>query len=394
MKQPGQSNILTVSFLITGNSVGSGLLALPICVGLAGIIPGIVVIVISCCFMTITGLVLAGIVNSRRSIDFDLPSIYGEVLGNWFKWIAVSANLIVLYGLLVAYLSCLTTITNATFGIDFPLLPLVIFILITSVNFFAINIIKHSNSVFVVMLFVSFLFLLILTGKNINPVNYKHTHWLLIFISLPVLVNSFNFHNMIPIVCRLSNYDKKRSVTAIILGVFLSFILNLFWCVAVVGVLNFSLGGNNSILYSFKHNLPATVPLAKIIHSNTFNVIAVLFATIAVVTSYWTVGASLTSFIKDLRKTLFARSENRTMDLLITFCPPLIITMICSNVFISIQDIIGGVGIAILFGVLPSYILFKKSYHFRKGFALLLILFFSFVFIFALLQRFGIIHLI
>ena len=119
-----------------------------------------------------------------------------------------------------------------------------------------------------------------------------------------------------------------------------------------------------------------------------------MFATIAVVTSYWTVGASLTSFIKDLRKTLFARSENRTMDLLITFCPPLIITLICSNIFISIQDVIGGVGIAVLFGILPSYILFKKSHNFKRGFAVILICFFLFVFIFALIERFGVIHLI
>jgi tyrosine-specific transport protein len=394
MSKAHQSNILTVSFLITGNSVGSGLLALPICVGLAGVIPGIVVIIISCCFMTITGLVLAGLVNSKRSIDFDLPSIYGNALGDWFKWIAVSANLIVLYGLLVAYLSCLTTIANATFGIDFAFLPLVIFVIITSVNFFAINIIKNSNTVFVILLFLSFIFLLIFTGKNINIVNYKHTNWLLIFISLPVLVNSFNFHNMVPIVCRLLNYDKKRSFTAIILGVTFSFILNLFWCIAVVGVLNYSIGGNNSILYSFKHNLPATVPLAKIIHSTTFNIVAVLFATIAVVTSYWTVGAALTSFIKDLRNSCFPRYGTRTCDLLLTFCPPLIITLICSNIFISIQDVIGGVGIAVLFGILPSYILFKKSHNFKRGFAVILICFFLFVFIFALIERFGVIHLI
>jgi tyrosine-specific transport protein len=394
MEKTGKSSILSVSFLITGNSVGSGLLALPICIGLAGILPGLLVIVISCCFMTVTGLILASVVNSKKRSDFDLPSIYGDLLGEWFKWIAVSANLIVLYGLLVAYLSCLTTIIEATLGIHFLLLPLIVFLIITSVNFFAINIIKHSNTVFVILLFISFITLVILTGRNVNVENFRHNNWTLIFISFPVLVNSFNFHNMVPIACRLLNFDRKKSFTAIILGVLFSFLLNLIWCIAVVGVLKFNSGDTNSILYSYIHNLPATVPLARVVHSNLFNIVAILFATIAVVTSYWTVGAALTSFIKDLRCNYFPGVGNGISDLLVAFCPALIITLICSNIFISIQDIIGGVGIAILFGILPGYILFKKTGIGGKTFAGILIIFFSFVFIFALLQQFGILDLI
>ncbi|MCF7791827.1 MAG: hypothetical protein K9M56_07505 [Victivallales bacterium] len=387
----GKKSVITVSFLITGNSVGSGLLALPVCIGLIGIIPGMVVLILGCTFMTATGLVLAEIVNRKKEINFDLPSIYEAVLGKSFKWIAVAANLVVLYGLLVAYLACLTEIASTTLGLDFPLMPLIIFIIITSVNFLALDIIRKSNAVMVLILFISFIILVILTGYHDQYKNFTHFNWFLVPLSLPVLVNSFNFHNVIPITCRLLAFERKRTYTAILLGVFFSFILNLIWCLVVVGALTYSDKTHYNVIYSYVHNLPATVPLGELFKSSFFNFIGVIFAVVAVITSYWTVGAALTSFIGDLRKKVL-KGEQYLIDLLFTFIPPLVIAIICPHIFISIQDIVGGIGIAILFGILPSFILFRKLQGLKRILPGIMIGFFSLVLALALLHKIGILN--
>lgn len=385
-----RNNIISVSFFITGNSVGSGLLALPICIGLVGVLPGIIIIFLGCIFMTATGLVLANIINERKDIKFDFPSIYESVLGKGFKWIAVIANLIVLYGLLVAYLSCLTEIAQSTFGLKIPVLPLFIFIIITSINFFALDIIKKSNALLVLILFVSFFILVILTGEHINIVNYEHLQWIFFPLSLPILVNSFNFHNVIPIVCRLSKFDNDKTYSAILLGVFFSFMLNLIWCIVVIGTLKYSTNSNTDLVYSYLHNLPATVPLGKLINTKFFDLAAVTFAVVAVITSYWTVGAALTGFIGDFKKYLI-NGENYFFNILLTFIPPLIITLICPNIFISIQNLVGGIGIAVLFGILPSIIFLLRSSGLRKLLPILMIIFFFIVIAISVTNSIGVV---
>ena len=388
MEEDRKASVISVSFLITGNSVGSGLLALPICIGLVGFIPGLIVLVIGCTFMTATGLVLAGIINERKDINFDLPSIYESVLGKGFKWVAVIANLVVLYGLLVAYLACLTSIAETTLGLHIPFLTLIIFVIITSINFLALDIIRKSNALMVLILFVSFFILVGLTGAHDKVVNFKHLSWMFIPLSLPVLVNSFNFHNVIPITCRLLRFNKKRTYIAILTGVLFSFALNLIWCIVVVGALTYTDKTSYNVVYSYVHNLPATVPLGKLFHSRVFNITALIFAVVAVITSYWTVGAALTSFLGDLRKH-FLKGKQYLLDLCLAFIPPLIITIICPDIFISIQDIVGGIGIAVLFGVLPSIILFKRLKGIWRLLPVLMILFFAIVVVLAVLHKIG-----
>ena len=256
LSQVKKSSVIAVAFLVTGTTVGSGILALPICIGLVGVLPGIAILVIACAFMTATGLVLATIVNKRKDTSFDLPSIYESILGKEFKWIAIAANLIVLYGLIVAYLACLTAITENTLGLRLPLIPLVVFVIITSVNFFAIDIIKKSNAVLVVILFASFLALVSFAGLHAKIENFQHLNWILIPLSLPVLVNSFNFHNIIPTTCCLLRFEKKKTYIAIILGVSFSFILSLVWCIVVIGALHYSDKTTFNIVYAFNHNFP------------------------------------------------------------------------------------------------------------------------------------------
>ena len=59
MKQIPSLRILTVSLLVTGTTVGAGILALPVQTGLAGAFPSLIAIVLMWGLMLLTGRILA-----------------------------------------------------------------------------------------------------------------------------------------------------------------------------------------------------------------------------------------------------------------------------------------------------------------------------------------------
>ena len=135
--------------------------------------------------------------------------------------------------------------------------------------------------------------------------------------------------------------------------------MNLIWVAVGIGVLPLFLG-NHSIIYAFEHGLPATVPIAQVIQMPIFNVVAASFALIAICTSYVANGMGLMDFNRDLMKN-FSGNLHKLFVIVITFFPPLIIALLFPNIFLKAIGLVGGVGIAILFGVLPAIVCYIKT---------------------------------
>lgn len=47
--------------------------------------------------------------------------------------------------------------------------------------------------------------------------------------------------------------------------------------------------------------------------------------------------------------------------IMLSFLPPLLIGLIYPDIFLKVLDIVGGVGIVVLFGILPGLIAFRKA---------------------------------
>jgi len=345
--------IWSLILMLSGGLIGSGLLALPICIGLAGFWPALAGLIGVWIFMTFTGCVVAGRVVEHKENYFDIPSLFGEVLGSKLKWVAIVANVILLYGLLVAYLAGASSILDHTFHLQLntTLTILIVFVIMTALNVFGIHIVRRGNIVFMAILVVSFLYLLFSTGAHMQTENFHHIGWIYLVIALPVLVNAYNCHNLIPTVCTSLDFDLKKIRFTIIGGLLVGFIINTSWTIAVVGAMK--MHGFDGLLYSFQHNYPVTVSLSHLLHTHLFLVMALLFGLMAILTSYITMGAALCNFVRDLR-VHYSKINSRYMDLILAFIPPLIITIIMPNIFLSIQSIIGSFGIGLLFGFLPA----------------------------------------
>jgi tyrosine-specific transport protein len=110
--------IISIGFLIVGNLIGAGILALPINTGLAGFFPSVAGLILTSAAMYYSSVILSREAIERKESTFNYPSLYRHYLGHTGEWIAILANLIILYGLLTAYLTGITSIVGNLFHLS------------------------------------------------------------------------------------------------------------------------------------------------------------------------------------------------------------------------------------------------------------------------------------
>ncbi len=349
------------------------------------------------CVMLITAWIIASRINPEKK-NFDLPSFFHQELGVGGKWIAIVCNLIILYGVLVAYLSGISSMFSTLFlslaGHQTTII-IIYFLIGTALILFGLSILRKGMIFLVSAVWICF-FLMIITGSSHIQLNLLgFSDWKYVPIVLPIAVSAFHFHNIIPTVSRSLNHHKKSTYKAIFIGVFAGLILNLLWVVIVLGTMPQNGLGQNSIVYANWHSLTANVPMSHILHNKVFTIAGLVFGVLAVTSSFMANGAGLFGFIRDLTTT-YLKTENRFLVGAISFLPPLIVTLVYPRLFLAALSIVGGVGEDILFAVLPAIVLIKMSKNKNPVYRIVGQVMFVigvFVFCFVIGQKLGIIHL-
>lgn len=384
---------VNIVFLITGNLIGVGILGLPILTGMAGFIPSLATMLVFGSAMFYSAFILSRESTETKTDTFNLPSLYKKYLGHFGKWMAVITNMLILYGLLTAYLSGGATIVAELFGIHhyYGLILLLFFASMTIITVFGIEVICRYNNFFVVFMCLAFVVIVLIAEFHVKPANLAHINWKLVPISVPVVVCAFHFHNIIPDVCKALDWNLPRICKVMAIAVITGYFMNTMWVQSGIGTL--PLHGQNSIAAALQNNLPATIPMANLINSPVFLIGAMLFALLAIITSYVSNGMGLMSFNRDLLVNFFKISASWP-NFLITFIPPLLIAYFCSDIFLKAINVVGGVGIVTLFGILPSIISFvrAKKNKWRRLVAIAMFCLFFTALIFELAETFGLIH--
>ncbi|OGT31417.1 MAG: hypothetical protein A3E87_03560 [Gammaproteobacteria bacterium RIFCSPHIGHO2_12_FULL_35_23] len=387
--------IWPMSLLITGNVLGVGVLALPIKTGLSGFTLATISIIGIWMMMCFTALIIAKRIHPTDNLRFDIPSFFKQEIGSKIKWLVIVANLIILYGLITAYLSMVgSLVTNLLPKILHPKFIIILyFIILLFLISYGIKILRRSNMIIIICIWVSFIILIHFAKKPFNPDYLTYMDWRALPFSLPVIVSTFHFHNIIPTVCYQLNFQYKAIKRAIIQGTLIGLCINLLWITLVLGDLPVHGITHLSIIYAAAHGEPATVPLALDLHSDLFILFSMIFALFAVTASYMANGTGLLNFIRDLVSHFF-KTDNTPLCFILAFAPPLIITLFDPRIFLKAINLVGGVGETILFGILPALILLKsinvlKTESSSKSVYGYLILTVScFILIFAVLQQF------
>lgn len=347
---------LTVALLVTGSLIGAGILALPIKTGLAGFVPSLVGMVVICAAMLFTAVVLAREATESRDPDFHYATMYQKYLGAFGKWVAIFANLIVLYGLLTAYLTGATTVISKSLGLGDTSgwIMLAFFALMVALLLAGIHAVRKSNAVFMVIMWGAFALIAFLAVGFVEKGNLAYADWTFLPAAIPIVVTAFYFHNIIPSCCQVLRWDYRSVRLTLVAGIAIGLVMYTAWIYVAIGALPLS-GGPDSLDYAFRHDYPATIPLAGKIDSPLFALGSLAFALFAIATSFLACGTGLLAFIRDLSVN-HLHVRGRSLIVLFSFGPPLAIGLIYPDIFLKALDVVGGVGIVVLFGILPSLI--------------------------------------
>lgn len=353
--KPGIFAVLAVMGLVTGNLIGAGILALPINLGLSGMLPSLLAMVVYGSMMFFSAVVLSHEATEKKDVNFDYPSLYEKFLGSFGKWVATATNMLILYGLLTAYITggtkILANILHITSGQE--VLLLVFAALLITLAALDLSIIQKYNIALMLVMAGMFVIIVCMGEEHADTTRLSYSDWIFLPAAIPLIVTAFHFHNIIPTLCGDLKWNKSAIWKAMLGGMIIAFIMNLIW--VQVGISALPLSGEESILDAYENSLPATVPMSNIISSKTFIICATGFSMLAVVTSFLANGIGLQSFIRDLLYNSF-KVRARIFTLLVTFIPPTLISVLWPDIFLKAIGVVGGIGIVTLFGILPCLV--------------------------------------
>ena len=359
MKKPS-FRILSVVLLIVGTSLGAGTLGLPLKTGLSGTLPSLISMIAIWGLMLIPAWILSiKIIKSQPRVS-DFPTLFQQKLGGVGKWLVTVGYLVIFYGVLVSYLEGASSIlfnlihlslTKSTWTVLF-------FMVVTGIIIFGVESVRKGNAAIMLIVGISFIFLLVKASQSVNPRYLTYTDWHFVPSTIPIIVCAFGFHIIIPTVCRSLGWNFRRCWRALLIGTFSILVLNILWVVVVIGTLPLVGKGRVNILYAFQESLPATIPLSQVLHSPRIEDAGIIFSLGAIITSYFGVGISFKGFIKDLIIS-FGKKSNQFIEVILTFCPPLIVALVDPNLFLKALDLVGGFGILLVFGILPALMVIR-----------------------------------
>ncbi|WP_320174496.1 aromatic amino acid transport family protein [Maridesulfovibrio sp.] len=396
MTQEKSASALSMMFVVVGNMLGAGILALPVNLCAAGFYPSVAATLLMWGLMTYTALIYSEQKSLTTSEDADLPTFFHHELGNTGKWVTIVANLIILYGVLVAYLCGISAIImSLQSALSKPVVMFIYFLIVTGMTSFGMKLMEKCTLYMVIAMWVTFGALVFMVVPDVSAVNLDKFDWTYIPAGLPVLLMAFHFHNIIPSICRSLGHDRTKIRTAIIGGTTIGLVMNLAWLLVVLGAVPLSNPETHiDLITAFGKNDPATIPLGQLLQTPAFTYAALIFAVAAISTSFIANGTALMSFMRDLSSNNFG-IDNKIVIWSLSFIPPLLVGLLYPDIFLIAINLVGGVGECIIFGILPGIIVWKYAPEgsIRKYSGMVLIVCFAAVLLIELGQEFGLLHI-
>lgn len=351
--------------LIAGSCIGAGMLAIPIVTGLGGFFPSTAMFVFAWAFMTATSFLLLE-ANLAFGHNLSLISLAEKTLG-WagkaFTWFFF---LLLFYSLNVAYIAASGPIVTALFS-DILSLKLPTWVGSFLFTFlFAIFLQKGTRKVDILNrylmagLVISYLVLVFLGSFMVQSSNLFQGSWKYAFISLPILVVSFGFHNMVPTLVEYFQGDRIRLKTTIFLGSLSALLVYLIWEWVLLGII--PLEGKEGIIQGLKEGEPVTEVLRRLLGRSWVTATGEAFSLFAITTSFLAQSLSFVDFLADGLKVKKVKKE-RVLLIFLTLIPPFIAAFLYPHLFFLALNMAGGISAVILFGVIPVLMVWVLRYR-------------------------------
>ncbi len=358
-----KNRLIGAILLVTGTTIGGGVLALPVATGLAGFFPALLLMSCVWLFMTLTAFYLLE-VNLRLPGESNLISMIHKTLGRPGEVVAWIVYLLLLYSLLSAYLlgcsQILSDFLSHWLPEEFPLWVwlVILFFIFGSCVYFGTEVVDFLNRFLMIGLIVGYVGLMALGLPHVHLSYLTFQHWPALTASVAVVTTSFGYHIIIPTLTTYLEHDPKLLRQAIFWGSLIPFVFYLFWQLLSMGVI--PVHGEGSLTDATTKGLQATFYLKKIIGNVWVSTFARIFAFFAIITSLLGVSLSLSDFLADGLKIKKSRM-GKTLIMLLTFTPPLVFALFYPEGFILALNY-AGIFVVILLALLPSFMAWFERY--------------------------------
>lgn len=360
-QKPG--SLLGGTLLIGGSCVGAGMLGLPIVTGLCGFYPSLIMLIAAWAFMTATAFLVLE-VNGWFSTDVNLITMVGYSLGKWGQRLSWVLYLFLFYSLLVAYHAGIgidvSSMTNHMFSIHLPSwIGTFFFVLLFGCLLYSgTRTVDVCNRFLMAGKILAYFGIVAVGLMHVSPdlLSRSDAHYL--FYSLPILVISFGFHNMIPTITSYMKGDLKRVRIVILLGSLFALVVYLLWDLIVLGIV--PVDGEYGILASLHAGKDASQSIAGILGTSWVTRFAEGLAFFSLLTSMLLQSLALIHFLADGLQT---KDREPFSLLLAVLIPPFLLSILQPGIFFKALDFAGGICAVILFGILPVLMVWIGRYR-------------------------------
>ncbi len=351
------NRFLGAILLISGTTIGAGMLALPLTTGLAGFLPALCIMIAIWLYMLLTAYYLLE-VNLRMPGESNLISMMGKTLGPGGQLVSWIIYLLLLYALMTAYMMGCTRILDGLLPLPFWVWPIVVFAIFAFFVYLGTSVVDFCNRVVMLGLVISYVCVLWLGLRHIQAPLLTHVDWGYLLPSVSVVLTTFGFHIIIPTLTTYLDHDTRLLKLAIFIGSLIPFIIYILWQLFVIGVI--PPYGDVSLLAANKSGGQVTSLINQVLSSGAIKIASSIFAFCAIVTSLLGVSLSLHDFLSDGLK-LKKGFWGKLLIVVLTFFPPLFFTLFYPDGFVKTLAF-AGVLVVILLALLPAAMTWYERY--------------------------------
>lgn len=333
---------------------------MPVLTSLGGFYPSLVLYLLCWLFMSATALLFVELCGWMDK-DANIISMARSTLGPVGEWAAWGLYIFLFYSLILAYYVGCGDIVSQQFSFISEWVGGLIFVAVTAPFIFVgPRLISPVNMLLMAGLGITYLFFVIFGAPHVNPELLNYHNIPLAFIGLPIAFTAFAFQGTVPTLYHFMGCDVSRTRKAILIGSFIPFIAYVIWQWLILGIV--PVHGTNGLQATIVTGGNAVTPLKHWINNPGVVIVGELFAFFALVTSFFGVALGLRDFLADglkIKKT----AMGKVLLCFVLFLPPIVISFFYPHLFLIALDYAGGIGCALLLGLMPVLMVWSARYR-------------------------------
>lgn len=353
--------ILSGTLLISGTTIGAGMLGIPLVTAASGFLPGVLITSLVWFFMYCTALLFLE-VTLWMPDGSNVLSMSKKFLGPYGRLFSGALFIFLYYCLMVAYFDAGAPLFARAFSFfGFSLSPILSFVLFGASFALIVTLgpksIDRTNVIISVAMIAAW-FLLIGSGASeVKQAPLKVVEWQKMFLAMPVLFSAFGFHNVIPSLSTYLKRDRKALRRSIFWGSLIPLLVYIVWQWLIIGAIP-----HKDIVDAFKEGIAISDSFQTQLSHPYFSTFTRFFAFFAIVTSMLGVSFSMVDFLGDGLKVKKRVGLSRLFLSMLTFVPPMVFSIFYPDIFANALGVAGGFGEALLNGLLPISLLWVGKY--------------------------------